>query len=108
VAFASDNPGMAHLLLRPEMAALDAHPSANEPGARSIALLREVVVACQRDGCAPKGDPGVVVAMVWALVVGFVGLWLDGPIATRCAELDRTPTELSQQVIALLQSLLRS
>jgi hypothetical protein len=46
--------------------------------------------------------------MVWALAIGIVTLWLDGPLEGRCVSLGTTPEALTAQIAALLESLLRS
>jgi hypothetical protein len=47
-----------------------------------------------------------LVASVWALSVGIVTLWLDGPLEDRCVTLGTTPVELTSQIAALLETLL--
>src|SRR5262249_3059310 len=54
----------------------------------------------QRRGVRPGRAP------VWALAVGIVTLWLDGPLEGRCVSLGTTPEELSSQIAALLETLL--
>lgn len=75
--------------------------------AAAFVLLTEVVEECQREGSAPGGDPEPLVAAVWALSVGIVTLWLDGPLEDRCVTLGTTPVELTSQIAALLEALLR-
>jgi AcrR family transcriptional regulator len=106
VAFARDHPAHAHLMLRGELAQLDRHPQTQSAGAGAIRLLTEVVQDCQRGGSAPPGDPAPLVGMVWALAVGIVTLWLDGPLEGRCVSLGTTPQELTSQIAALLGTLL--
>src|SRR5262249_13694336 len=55
---------------------------------------------------APPGDPSPLAGMVWALSVGIVTLWLDGPLEGRCVSLGTTPEELTSQITALLETLL--
>ena len=45
--------------------------------------------------------------MVWALAVGIVTLWLDGPLEQRCVSLGTTPQELTARIAALLTTVLR-
>jgi AcrR family transcriptional regulator len=106
VGFARDHPAHIHLMLRGELAQLDKHPEARSAGAGAIRLLTEVVQDCQREGSAPAGDPEPLVASVWALSVGIVTLWLDGPLEDRCVTLGTTPVELTSQIAALLETLL--
>jgi len=47
-----------------------------------------------------------LVAAVWALAVGIVTLWLDGPLEARCVDLGTTPQELTARITALLTGLL--
>jgi AcrR family transcriptional regulator len=107
VAFAGEHPGYLHVMLRPELADPKRHPEAGTAGEGAIQLLTDVVVECQNEGSAPAGDPTPLVAMVWALAVGIVTLWLDGPLESRCVVLDTTPEALTTRIAALLQSLLR-
>jgi AcrR family transcriptional regulator len=106
VAFARDHPGYVHLMLRPELSQPDKHPEAHTAGAGALHLLTEVVRDCQRDGSAPPGDPETLVGMVWALAIGIVTLWLDGPLEGRCVSLGTTPEGLTARITALLESLM--
>ncbi len=106
VAFARDHPAHVHLMLRGELAQPDRHPEAQSAGEGAIQLLTEVVEDCQREGSAPPGDPGPLVSAVWALSVGIVTLWLDGPLEGRCVTLGTTPEQLTAQIAALLENLL--
>lgn len=106
VAFARDHPAHVHLMLRGELSEPDRHPESQSSGAATIALLTEVVRDCQREGSAPPGDPEPLVAMVWAMSVGIVTLWLDGPLEGRCVSLGTTPEALTAQIAALLEALL--
>src|SRR5215467_15631226 len=106
VAFARAHPAHVHLMLRGELARADKNPEMQAAGEGAIQLLTEVVQDCQREGSAPPGDPSPLVAMVWALAVGIVTLWLDGPLEGRCVSLGTTPQELTSQIAALLETLL--
>jgi AcrR family transcriptional regulator len=106
VAFAGDHPAYVHLMLRGELARADKNVEIQAAGEGAIKLLTEVVQDCQRQGSAPPGDPGPLVGMVWALAVGIVTLWLDGPLEGRCVSLGTTPQELTAQIAALLETLL--
>jgi len=106
VAFARDHPAHVHLMLRGELARADKNPEMQAAGEGAIQLLTEVVQDCQREGSAPPGDPSPLVGMVWALAVGIVTLWLDGPLEGRCVSLGTTPGELTSQIAALLETLL--
>jgi AcrR family transcriptional regulator len=106
VGFARDHPGHLKLILRPELFRPEQHPEAQVAGEPAIALLTATVVDCQREGTAPPGDPGVLVSLVWALAIGIVTLWLDGPLEGRCVSLGTTPEALTAQITALLQQLM--
>lgn len=106
VAFARGHPAHIHLMLRGELAQMDRHPETQSAGEGAIQLLTEVVEDCQREGSAPPGDPSALVAIVWALAVGIVTLWLDGPLEGRCATLGTTPEHLTTQIAVLLETLL--
>lgn len=45
-------------------------------------------------------------AAVWALAVGIVTLWLDGPLEGRRVQLGTTPEALTARISALLEALL--
>src|SRR2546423_7954618 len=79
VGFARDHAAYLQLMLRPELSRPEHHPEARTAGEAAIRLLTEVVEDCQRRGTAPPGDPGPLVGLVWALAIGIVTLWLDGP-----------------------------
>jgi AcrR family transcriptional regulator len=106
VRFAADNPAYVHLLLRPELSQPARHPEVQAAGEGAIALLQEVVRECQADGTAPPGDPATLTGLVWALAIGIVTLWLDGPLEARCVDLGTTPQELTARITALLTGLL--
>jgi AcrR family transcriptional regulator len=106
VDFARDHPGYVQLMIRPELFRPEKHPEAQAAGEGALGLLTEVVRDCQRDGTAPPGDPNPLVAMIWALAIGIVTLWLDGPLEDRCVSLGTTPEALTRQITALLEGLL--
>jgi AcrR family transcriptional regulator len=106
VAFARDHPAHLQLMLRPELSQPQRHPETEAAGEAAIQILTEVVEDCQREGSAPAGDPATLVGMVWALAIGIVTLWLDGPLDGRCVSLGTTPEGLTAQITALLENLL--
>lgn len=106
VRFAGENPAYIHLMLRPELSQPARHPEIQTAGEGAIALLTEVVQDCQREGSAPPGDPATLTGLVWALAIGIVTLWLDGPLEARCVDLGTTPGELTARITALLTGLL--
>jgi AcrR family transcriptional regulator len=106
VRFAAENPAYIHLMLRPELSHPENHPEVQAAGEGAIALLTEVVQDCQREGSAPPGDPATLTALVWALAIGIVTLWLDGPLEARCVDLGTTPQELTARITTLLTGLL--
>jgi AcrR family transcriptional regulator len=105
VRFARDHSAYLHLMLRSDLCQPHEHPEAQTAGESAIQLLTETVADCQREGTAPSGDPGPV-AMVWALAIGIVTLWLNGPLEARCAADGTTPEGLTAQITALLESML--
>jgi AcrR family transcriptional regulator len=107
VAFARRHPAHVHLMLRGELAGLERHPEAQAAGAELIALLADVVEDCRRAGAVTAADTETLVHAVWALCVGLVTLWLDGPLEGRCVQLGTTPEALSADVAGLLERLLR-
>ena len=107
VRFAGQNPAYIHLMLRPELSHPENHPEVQAAGEGAIALLTEVVRDCQAEGSAPPGDPATLTGLVWALSIGIVTLWLDGPLEARCVDLGTTPQELTARITALLTSMLR-
>jgi AcrR family transcriptional regulator len=106
VGFARDHPAYLQLMLRPELSKPQHHPETEAAGETAIQVLTEVVEDCQREGTAPPGDPAPLVAMVWALAIGIVTLWLDGSLEGRCTSIGTTPEALTAQITALLESLL--
>jgi AcrR family transcriptional regulator len=108
VGFARDYPAYLQLILRPELFQPEQHPETQAAGEAAIELLTETVRDCQREGTAPPGDPGALVGLVWALAIGIVTLWLDGPLEGRCVSLGTTPEELTRQITALLERLMRA
>jgi len=54
----------------------------------------------------PRRDTETLVGMVWALCVGIVTLWLDGPLEGRCVSLGTTPERLTADIARQLEFLL--
>jgi AcrR family transcriptional regulator len=104
VAFARDHPGYVHLMLRPELS--EPHREAKEAGKGALQVLAEIVLACQREGSAPPGDPEILIHLVWSLATGIVTLWLDGPLENRCVTLGTTPAEMTTRIATLLTGVL--
>ncbi|MCK9903107.1 hypothetical protein CC117_27185 [Parafrankia colletiae] len=105
--FAADHPAHMRVMLRPELAEPAAHPEVTAAGVRPIELLRSAVLAAQDEGAVPPGDPEPVLHMFWSLAVGYVTLWLDGPVEARCAVLGTTPDEMIRRVASAVEELLR-
>jgi AcrR family transcriptional regulator len=108
VEFARAHPAHLHLILRPELAEPDKHPEAQTAGEGALRILTEAVEDCQREGTAPPGDPSTLVGMVWALAIGIVTLWLDGPLESRCVSLGTTPEQVTVDIAALLEVMMLS
>jgi AcrR family transcriptional regulator len=107
VAFAADHPAHMRVMLRPELAEPATHPEVAASSAASVQLLRSVVLAVQRDGALPPGDPEPAMHVFWSLAVGYVTLWLDGPVEARCQALGTTPAQMFQRVASTVEELLR-
>lgn len=108
VEFARTHPAHVHLMIRGELANLDKHPEAQRGGAGGIEVLTRAVERCQSESRVPQGDPEPLVAMVWALCIGIVTLWLDGPLEGRCVSLGTTPEQLTRDIARRLESMLDS
>jgi AcrR family transcriptional regulator len=106
VGFAREHPAHLQLILRPELSQPRNHPESQAAGEAAIQVLTETVQDCQREGSAPLGDPTPLVAMVWALAIGIVTLWLDGPLEDRCVQLGTTPEDLTAQITGLLERMM--
>jgi AcrR family transcriptional regulator len=105
--FAADHPAHLRVMLRPELADPAAHPEVTAAGARTIELLRSIILAAQQEGALAPGDPEPVLYMFWSLAVGFVTLWLDGPVQARCTAVGTTPSEMISRVASTVEALLR-
>ncbi|THJ75771.1 TetR/AcrR family transcriptional regulator [Candidatus Frankia alpina] len=106
-SFAADHSAHMRVMLRPELAEPAVHPEVTAAGARPIELLRSTVLAAQDEGAVPPGDPEPVLHMIWSLAVGYVTLWLDGPVEARCTALGTTPDEMIRRVASTVEALLR-
>jgi AcrR family transcriptional regulator len=104
VTFARDHPAYVHLMLRPELS--EPHEEAKAAGKGALRLLTEIVLACQREGSVPPGDPDTLIHLLWSLAVGIVTLWLDGPLESRCVTLGTTPEDLTSRIATLLTTVL--
>ena len=106
VEFARDHPAHLHLMLRPELSEPDKHPEAQTGGEACIAVLTAAAEDCGREGTIPPGSVDTLVGMVWALAIGIVTLWLDGPLEGRCVSLGTTPLGLTAEISALLTTMM--
>ena len=106
-SFAAEHPAHMRVMLRPELSEPGQHPEVMAAGAGPVDLLRAAVLAAQRQGALSAGDPEPVVHLFWSLAVGYVTLWVDGPVEARCGELGTTPLEMMRQVARAVESLLR-
>nr|WP_221383410.1 hypothetical protein [Actinoplanes polyasparticus] len=66
------------------------------------------MIAAGRAGYAPAGDPAPPVTMVWSLGAGLAMLAIKRPLAAMSAERGSSLTELTTQVTALFQTMLRN
>jgi AcrR family transcriptional regulator len=107
VAFAADHPAHMRVMLRPELAEPATHSEVTASSAASIQLLRSTVLTAQRQGALPPGDPEPAVHVFWSLAVGYVTLWLDGPVEARCEALGTTPAQMFRRVASTVEELLR-
>jgi AcrR family transcriptional regulator len=103
--FAADHPAHIRVMLRPETGDPTRHPEVADT--RSVDLLRATVIAAQREGAIPDADPEPWVQLFWSLAVGYVALWVDGPVEARCHALGTTPEEMIQRVGDAVEALLR-
>lgn len=78
VGFALRHPAHFRVMFRPELAGL---PGGGPEGGGAYQLLVDTVLACQREGLAPQGDPAPLVLLCWSAVHGLASLWLDGSLA---------------------------
>ncbi|PRY41608.1 TetR/AcrR family transcriptional regulator [Umezawaea tangerina] len=106
VRFAREHTGYARLMYRPELSESTKGPVAEAYAQEGIQLVTDTVVAAQRAGQAPAGDPAPLVAMVWALGAGMAVLAIDGPLDTMSAERGSSITELTAQVSTIFQGML--
>lgn len=101
-ADAGDNPkqrllgiGMAYVtfaVAHPDYYAAFNTPEANDPEAQAVDerpegergstwnRLVDAILACQRSGDLPQGDPMVLAVYLWSLVHGLAELWRSGPL----------------------------
>lgn len=105
--FAAEHPAHLRVMLRPEVGEPAKHPDVSTSGAAVVDVLRSAVVAAQREGTAPPGDPEPVLQLFWSLAVGYVTLWLDGPVEARCTALGTTPEQMIRRVASTVEELLR-
>lgn len=108
VCFARTNTAHVRLMYRPELSESDKDPATAALAEEGLELLTETVIACQRAGAAPSGDPRPLVAMIWSIAAGLAMLFVDGPLDHLTATEGSTVPELTAQVSALVQSLLTS
>jgi len=79
VKFAAEHPDHYAAFTAPEMALLGGDtPEPGEGG--TWERLMGAVLACQRSGELPAGDPLMLAVYLWALVHGLAELWRTGPL----------------------------
>lgn len=105
--FAVDHPAHIRVMLRPELADPATYPGVGASATGPVDLLRAAVIDAQRAGALPSGDPEPALHLFWSLAVGFVTLWVDGPVEARCTQLGTTPEQLIRRVAATVEGLLR-
>jgi AcrR family transcriptional regulator len=105
--FAAEHPAHIRIMLRPELGDPAVHSEVAASGGASVELLCAAVEEAQRHGSLPPGDPEPLLHLFWSLAVGFVTLWVDGPVEARCHALGTTPPELIGSVAAAVEELMR-
>lgn len=108
VHFARVHTGYARLMYRPELSRTAKDPMAEALAQEGIQLATDTVLAAQREGTAPPGDPAPLVTMVWSLAAGLAMLAIDGPMDEMSAARGSNAAELTAQVAALFQQMLRA
>jgi AcrR family transcriptional regulator len=92
------------VMFRPELAQ-DACVTPRCSMTRPFELLVESIVACQRAGQLPDGDPMPLVLTCWSAVHGLASLWLDGPLSLDPKGFGKSPEKLAATVVGTLSSL---
>ncbi|MBC7271440.1 MAG: TetR/AcrR family transcriptional regulator [Streptomyces sp.] len=108
VRFAREHTGYARLMYRPELSQTSKGPLAEAFAQEGIQLATDTVLAAQREGTAPPGDPAPLVTLVWSLGAGLAVLAIDGPLEEMSAARGSDATELTAQVAALFRQLLHA
>ncbi|MBM2620473.1 TetR/AcrR family transcriptional regulator [Actinoplanes sp. LDG1-06] len=107
VRFVRGHMGYAQLMYRPELIeTTKGGPAAQALAQEAIQLTTDTVLAAQREGGAPAGDPMPLVTLVWSLCAGLAMLSADGPLEQMSAEQGSDLGELAAQVSALFQRML--
>ncbi|MFE2942082.1 TetR/AcrR family transcriptional regulator [Streptomyces sp. NPDC059255] len=107
VHFAREHTGYARLMYRPELSRTAKDPAAEAFAQEGLRLAADTVLAAQRAGTAPPGDPAPLVTMVWSLGAGLAMLAIDGPMDDMSAARGSSTTELTAQVAALFRQMLQ-
>ena len=76
-----------------------------EAGLRAFHILQDAVVACQRAGQAPQGDPSGLVLVAWSAVHGFATLWVDRALPFEGLEPERLAPEIGRLVAQMFSAL---
>ncbi|MEU8362638.1 TetR/AcrR family transcriptional regulator [Nonomuraea sp. NPDC048882] len=106
VRFSRENTAYARLMYRPELSETGKGQTGATHAHEGMKLVTDTVIAAQREGTAPAGDPAPLVTMLWSLAVGLAVLSIDGPLAAASARRGSSVPELTAQVTALLQRML--
>jgi AcrR family transcriptional regulator len=101
--FAIANPGYFRVMFHGE--SLTSGPI--EAGLSAFRLLADVIIACQKTGAAPAGDPAPLVLTAWSTVHGFATLWVDRALPFAGMDPARMAPEIGRMVVAMFAAVAR-
>jgi AcrR family transcriptional regulator len=103
VRFALAHRGQFRVMFRPELRPL-LDKELHESLGSGLVMLREAILRCQREGCAPAGDPNALVLLAWSAVHGASHLWIEGSLGEE--HLVESSETLAECVAATLTGLM--
>lgn len=108
VDFARARPAYFRLMFRPELSESTKGAAKHTARDDAFRMVADVVASCAGDGWIAESDAAVFTITLWGFGHGIAALWTEGQLAEQADKLDRTADALIDEILALLDRLLRA
>lgn len=106
IRFAREHSPYFRVMFRPELVGPDAYPDDEPPGRRVFEKLVGRVIAAQKAGYAPQGDPEGMILLAWSVAHGLSSLLVDGPLCTGKEMIQMQPDDMGEAVMRTFSAIL--